>query len=132
MNGPPDKFVPESFPPHGESLDQQFGEEIDERLRSVKSPAERRTVASLLREISKLPFEHTRAAIEASAAIAGVSLRASIEFLRAAPDAARVLEPPELRAWGELGRRVTMADVEAGISFFIARTGEFSEVPAAA
>src|SRR5437879_11647465 len=120
-----DKLVPR--PPDDDLLQDQFGEEFDERLRSVKSPAERRTVANLLREISKLPFEHTRGALETSAAIAGVSLRASIEFLRAVPNASRVLEPPELRAWGELGRRVTMADVEAGVSFFIAGTGEFSE-----
>jgi hypothetical protein len=37
-------------------------EEISERIRAVKNPAERRTVAGLLREISRLPLEHTRAA----------------------------------------------------------------------
>src|SRR5882672_5421567 len=89
-----------------------FKDDIDERLRSVQSPTERRTLAGLLREISGLPIEQTRAALETSAAIAGVSLRASIEFLRAAPRVAQVLEPTELRAWGELGRRLTMGDVE--------------------
>src|SRR5712692_433523 len=78
-----------------------FGEEIDERLRSIKNPTERRTIAGLLRKISHLPLEQTRVALETSAAIAAVSLRASIEFLRAAPGVAKVLEPPELRAWGE-------------------------------
>ena len=47
-----------------------FAEEIDERLRSVKNPSERRTIAGLLREISLLPLDHTRAALETSAAIA--------------------------------------------------------------
>jgi hypothetical protein len=74
---------------HNDNLDDQLGEEIDERLRSVKNPAERRTIAGLLSEISHLPLEHTRAALETSAAIAGVSLRASIEFLRAVPGAQR-------------------------------------------
>jgi nitric oxide reductase activation protein len=110
-------------------LDESFDEEIDERLRSVKSPTERRTIAGLLREISRLPLEHTRAALETSAAIAGVSLRASIEFLRAAPVAALVLEPPELRAWGELGRRLTMGDVENGVSFFTSGLDDFGNVP---
>ncbi len=109
-----------------------FENEIDERLRSVKNPTERRTMAGLLREISRLPLEHTRAGLETSAAIAGVSLRASIEFLRAAPAVAQVLEPPELRAWGELGRRLTMSDVESGVSFFAAGIGEFKNVPPAA
>ena len=54
------------------NLTDELGEEIDERLRSIKSATERRTIAGLLREIAKLPLEHTRAAIETSAAIAGV------------------------------------------------------------
>jgi nitric oxide reductase NorD protein len=112
-----------------DNLADQLGEEIDERLRSVKNPAERRTIAGLIREIGKLPLEHTRAGLETSAAIAGVSLRASIEFLRAVPGAAQVLEVAELRAWGELGRRLTMAEVEDGVSFFVAGVGEFDQVP---
>ena len=109
-----------------------FGEEIDERLRSVKNPTERRTLAKLLSEISHLPLEHTRAALETSALIAAVSLRASIEFLRAAPRVSQVLEPAELRAWGELGRRLTMTDTETGVGFFVAAAGDFAAVPSVA
>src|SRR5260370_40381317 len=107
-------------------------EQINEHLKSVKSPSDRRTIAGLLREISHLPLEHTRAALETSAAIAGVSLRAGIEFLRAVPGTAQVLEPAELRTWGEVGRRLTMAEVEDGVSFFVAGLGEFAQVPPAA
>src|SRR5436190_23340356 len=106
--------------------------EISERLRSVKNPTERRTIAGLLRQISSLPPDHTRAALETSAAIAAVSIRASIEFLRATPDVAKVLEPAELRAWGELGRRLTMTDVENGVSFFIGGVDDFAKVPSLA
>src|SRR6266851_7872810 len=130
MGNSPDRPVPDL--PTSDSLHDQLGEEIDARLRSVKNPTERRTIAGLLREISHLPLEHTRAALETSAAIAGVSLRASIEFLRAVPGAAQVLEPAELRAWGEVGRRLTMAEVEDGVSFFGAGPGEFAQVPPAA
>ena len=110
----------------------QLSEELDERLRSVKNPAERRTITNLLREIGTLPLDHTRAALETSAAIAGVSLRASIEFLRAAPHAARIMDPAELRAWGELGRRLTMAETEDGVSFFSAGVADFESVPQSA
>jgi hypothetical protein len=41
-------------PPDGDLLQDQFAEEIDEHLRSVKNPTERRTIARLLREISAL------------------------------------------------------------------------------
>jgi nitric oxide reductase NorD protein len=100
-----------------------------ERLRSVKSVTERRTLAGLAREIGKLPVEVARAALETSAAIAGVSLRASVEFLRAAPDASRVLETEELRAWGEMGRRLAMADTETAISFFASGVEDFARIP---
>ena len=59
-------------------------------------------------------------------------MRASIEFLRAVPGAAQVLEAAELRAWGEVGRRLTMAEVEDGVSFFVAGLTEFDHVPPAA
>jgi hypothetical protein len=117
---------------HSEDLTDNLAAELHEHLRSVDSPAERRTVAGLLRQISHLPLEHTRAAVETSAVIAAVSLRASIEFLRAAPGVARVLDPAELRAWGEIGRRLTMSDIETGVSFFVAGIGEFANVPAMA
>src|SRR5882724_3061328 len=132
MGSEPDKFDSESSSLRSDSLGQKLGEEIDERLRSVKNPAERRTLANLLRQIEKLPLEQTRAALEISATIAGVSLRASIEFLRAVPDAVRILEGAELRAWGEMGRRLTMSEVEDGVSFFATGVGEFEKVPPSA
>ncbi|MDQ3134211.1 MAG: hypothetical protein M3Q76_05285, partial [Acidobacteriota bacterium] len=57
------------------------------RLRAVSSASERRTIAGLARALAKLPAESARAALEVSAQLAGVSLRAGVEFLRAAPDA---------------------------------------------
>ena len=103
--------------------------QIEAHLRSVKSPRERRTIAGLLRALSHLPLDHARAAVETSAAIAAISLRASIEFLRVASDVAKVLEAAELRAWGEIGRRLTMADLQAGVNFFAAGVGDFAKVP---
>jgi hypothetical protein len=116
---------------HKTNGDINLAGQIAEHLRSVKSPRERRTIAGLLRALSHLPLDHARAAVETSAAIATVSLRASIEFLRVAADAAEVLEAAELRAWAEIGRRLTMADVEAGVNFFAAGVGDFVKVPAA-
>src|ERR671922_2603601 len=86
----------------------------DQDLRSN----ERHSFMVLTREIAGLPLDQAAAVLETSAAIAGVSLRAGIEFLRAAPAAAHVLQPAELRSWGEMGRRLAMADYESAISFF--------------
>ena len=125
---------PNSGKPVADNLsgtDVALDEQINEQLKAIKNPAERRTLAGLLRQLSRLPLEHMRAAVEASAPIAAISLRASVEFLRAAPDVARVLEPAELRAWGELGRRLTLADVDSGARFFVTGAGQFASVPPA-
>jgi hypothetical protein len=102
---------------------------LRERLRSIKSVTERRTIAELVRASGKLPVDVARAALETSALIAGVSLRASIEFLRAAPEAARVLNAEELRAWGEMGRRLAMGDVETAVTFFHEGVSNLAQVP---
>jgi hypothetical protein len=81
--------------------------------------AERQSFLELTRSIGSLPLDQTAAVLETSAAIAAISLRAGIEFLRAAPAAAQILQPAELRAWGEMGRRLAMADYESAISFFV-------------
>src|SRR5215468_2466331 len=103
--------------------------EFQEQLRSVKSPAERQSIIELVRNIATLPLDQAAAALETSAAIAGVSWRASIEFLRAIPEVTRILGAAELRSWGELGRRVTLGDIESGVSFFIAGVAELKLVP---
>src|ERR671933_2723397 len=105
---------------------------LRERLRSVRDARERRTIAGLAREIGKLPGEVARAALEVSAGLASVSLRAGVDFLRVVPEAARVLDADELRAWGEVGRRLTMADVETGTAFITSGVESLGEVPRAA
>jgi nitric oxide reductase NorD protein len=112
-----------------EVSEQSLEKAFRERLRAVKSVTERRTLAGLARRLGGLPLDQSLAALETSAAIAGVSWRASIEFLRAVPLAARVLEAEELRAWGEMGRRLAMGDVETGVAFFTAGVEDFEGVP---
>src|SRR5262249_5312737 len=80
--------------------------------------AERQSFLELTRSIAGLPLDQAAAVLETSAAIASISLRAGIEFLRAAPAAAHILQSAELRSWGEMGRRLAMADYESAVSFF--------------
>ena len=90
----------------------------DELQDSEPSSHEHQSFLKLTRELASLPLEQSAAALETGAAIAAVSLRAGIEFLRASPAAAEVLPPSELRSWGELGRRLALGDVETAITFF--------------
>lgn len=80
--------------------------------------AERQSFLELTRSLTGLPLDQAAAVLETSASIAAISLRAGIEFLRAAPAAAHILQPTELRAWGEMGRRLAMADYESAVAFF--------------
>lgn len=67
--------------------------------------------------------------LETSASIASISVRAALEFLRAAPAAAQVLQPAELKAWGEMGRRLALSDYESAISFFADGVESLRDVP---
>jgi hypothetical protein len=89
---------------------------LRERLRSVRDAGERRTIAGL----------------EVSAGLASLSLRAGVDFLRVAPEAARVLDAEEMRAWGELGRRLVMADLETGTAFITSGVEGLADVPSGA
>jgi hypothetical protein len=79
--------------------------------------------------LARLSSEKKRAALETSAALAGVSLKVSRAFVEAVPDAGDVLSADDLRLWGELGRRVAMGSAAAGIKFFSAGVTGFAEVP---
>jgi hypothetical protein len=90
---------------------------------------ERQSFLELTRSIAGLPLDQAAAVLETSASIAAISLRAGIEFLRAAPNAAQLLQAAELRSWGEMGRRLAMSDYENAVSFFIAGAEELHTVP---
>lgn len=100
-----------------------------EEHESPHESIERQSFLELTRSIAHLPLDHAAAVLETSASIAAISLRAGIEFLRAAPAVAHVLQPAELRAWGEMGRRLAMSDYETAISFFVAGVEDLQTVP---
>src|SRR5215213_5448240 len=91
--------------------------------------AERQSFLELTRSIAGLPLDQAAATVETSASIAAISLRAGIEFLRAAPAAAHILQPAELRSWGEMGRRLAMSDYESAVTFFAKGVDDLRTVP---
>src|ERR671939_625389 len=127
----PEKYIfdSEDEEREGEEEARPLERELRERLRSVRDAGERRTIAGLAREVGKLPRDVARAALEVGAGLAALSLRAGVDFLRVVPEAARVLDAEELKAWGELGRRLVMADAETGAAFIAAGVGGLAEVP---
>lgn len=106
------------------SVDNALEQSFRERLQTNG-----RTLTGLARDLSRLPNDKARAALETSANLAGVSLRVSREFLLAVPRAAEILAADDLRAWGELGRRLAMSNADVGANFFAAGVAEFQLVP---
>ena len=86
-------------------------------------------MTGLATRLSGLPAAKRRAALEVSAALAGVSLRVSRDFVEAAPEAAEILSADEIRAWGELGRRIAMGKADSGSKFFEAGVTHLSDLP---
>jgi len=89
------------------------------------------TLTDLAKHLSRLPADKRRASVEVSAALAGVSLRVSRDFVEAVPKAAKLLSAEDLRAWGELGRRVAMGNADLGSKFFEMGVERLTAVPAA-
>src|SRR5688572_23545256 len=94
-----------------------------------ENPEQKSSLTGLASKLSKLPADKRRAAVEVRAALAGVSLRVSREFVESVPLAAKVLSADDLRAWGEFGRRLAMGNAETGSKFFSAGVEQLSKVP---
>ncbi|MBA3354406.1 MAG: hypothetical protein H0U18_00395 [Pyrinomonadaceae bacterium] len=119
---------------HGSSPDPEASSaSIEQALRKqfseAKNATERQLILELTRELARLSLDQAAATLETSATIAGVSLRSSVEFLRAAPEVAETLAAAELRLWGEMGRRLALGDVETAISFFLAGVRDLKGLP---
>ena len=79
--------------------------------------------------LGRLPAEKRRAALEVSASLAGVSLRASRAFVEEIPRAAKVLSAEDIRDWGEMGRRLAMGNAEMGADYFSRGVDGLSRIP---
>jgi nitric oxide reductase activation protein len=89
----------------------------------------KQTLTGLARRLGKLPNDKKIIALEMSAALAGVSLRVSREFVEAVPKAAKILSAEDIRNWAEMGRRLAMTNADAGANFFISGAGDLKKVP---
>ena len=89
----------------------------------------KQTFTGLARRLGKLPNDKKIVSLEMSAALAGVSLRVSREFVEAVPKAAKILSADDIRNWAEMGRRLAMGNADLGAKFFADGAGELKKVP---
>ncbi|MCY7348680.1 MAG: hypothetical protein LH614_21020, partial [Pyrinomonadaceae bacterium] len=91
--------------------------------------SKKQTFTNLARRLGKLPNDKKIVSLEMSAALAGVSLRVSREFVEAVPKAAKILSAEDIKNWAEMGRRLAMGNSDVGAKFFIDGAGELKKVP---
>ncbi len=89
----------------------------------------KQTLTGLAKRLGRLPSDKKIAALEMSAALAGVSLKVSREFVEAVPKAARILSADDLRNWAEMGRRLAMGNADLGAGFFTNGVKDLKSVP---
>jgi hypothetical protein len=92
--------------------------------------ATRNTIEALAQRMGVMPSDRAWVAVDVGASLAGISLKAAIEFFKAAPEVARLLENGDLKAWAELGRRVALNNAEEAIEFFRSSADTLGEVAA--
>jgi len=103
--------------------------EVKDTLKKHLKGARSSTIETLARRIGILPGERVRIATDIGIALAGSSLRASVEFFRATPEISRLLDTPDMRLWGEIGRRLAATSAETAIDFFQSSGAVLQQVP---
>ena len=95
----------------------------------AEKETKKQTFTGLAARLGRLPADKRRAALEISAALAGVSLRVSRAFVEEVPKAAKILTADDLRNWGEMGRRLAMGDAETGVQYFSRGVNGIGKIP---
>ncbi|MEP7271392.1 MAG: VWA domain-containing protein [Acidobacteriota bacterium] len=80
--------------------------------------ATRGTIESLAIKMGVLPSERAWVAVDIGSSLASISLKVTIEFFKAAPEVARLLENGDVRAWAELGRKIAVNNADEAGEFF--------------
>lgn len=88
--------------------------------------ATRGTIEALAMKMGVLPSERAWVAVDIGASLASISLKVTIEFFKAAPEVARLLENGDVRAWAELGRKIALNNADEAGDFFRSSAEVFS------
>jgi hypothetical protein len=99
---------------------------LSEQLKGVT----RSTIEALAMRMGVMPSERAWVTIDVGASLASVSLKAAVEFFKAAPEVAKQLENDDLRAWAEMGRRIALNSAEEAIEFFRSSAETLAALPA--
>ncbi len=95
-------------------MDGQIKSTLQKHLKGITSA----TLDNIMVKLHLIPPDRILLVLDLATSLAAISLRSSIEFLMVIPEVARVLGQSELRAWGEIGKRLASTNPDAAIEFF--------------
>lgn len=98
-------------------------------LGDQRKGATRGTIEALALKMGINPSERAWVAVDIGASLAGISLKTTVDFFKAAPEVARLLENDDVRAWAELGRRVALHNAEEASEFFRSSDETLAAIP---
>ena len=91
--------------------------EVKKILKKHLKGATSTTIESLAKRIGILPSERAVVTTDIGIALAATSLRAAIEFLKAAPEVSRLIDIADMRVWAEIGRRLSATSGDTSAEF---------------
>ncbi|KAF0248153.1 MAG: nitric oxide reductase activation protein [bacterium] len=94
-------------------MDGQIKSTLQKHLKGITSA----TLDNIMVKLHLIPPDRILLVLDLATSLAAISLRSSIEFLMVIPEVARVLGQSELRAWGEIGKRLASTNPDAAIEF---------------
>ncbi len=92
--------------------------DVKKTLKKHLKGARAATIESLAKRLGILPSERVLLTTDIGITLAAASLRAAIEFLKAAPEVSRFIDSSDMRVWGEVGRRLCATSADAACNFF--------------
>lgn len=95
-------------------MDGQIKNTLQKHLKGIASS----TLDNIMVKLHLIPADRILLVLDLTTSLAAISLRSSVEFLMVVPEIARALEQSELRAWGEIGKRLASTNPDAAIEFF--------------
>ncbi|MBI4851201.1 MAG: VWA domain-containing protein [Acidobacteria bacterium] len=95
-------------------MDGQIKSTLQKHLKGITNA----TLDNIMVKLHLIPADRILLVLDLTTSLAAISLRSSVEFLMVVPEIARTIEQSELRAWGEIGKRLASTNPDSAIEFF--------------
>src|SRR2546426_12721568 len=97
-----------------DDVEKEVKKQLKKYLRGVGGA----TIENIVKRLGALPYERVLLATDIGGTLAATNLRAAVEMLRTIPEVSRLIEPSDIRIWGEAGKRLSATSNESAMNFF--------------